>query len=225
MSTWTKCDRCGALGSPLAMRDWDTIRRESDNGKPCDLCASCRQLLTDFMLTTLGTADVWHNGTKSGYRAVLLQKLTPEEFAGPDFEASDPVFDYKPVLSIEEMTKALAQAGYLVSAQPGELPLMILPPGPPIHIPNELRPGIVRSDEELCKTVTVEPRLTCGGDDIGRACGHMVSSHSDSGCMVKVNGEYCKCGKRDYNPPSHDWTYSAQAESTEAEVVPAIPTF
>ena len=30
-------------------------------------------------LEDLGTADVWHEGTKSYYRAKLLKKLTPEE--------------------------------------------------------------------------------------------------------------------------------------------------
>lgn len=29
---------------------------------------------------TLGTADVWHQGSKQHYRARLLEKITPEQF-------------------------------------------------------------------------------------------------------------------------------------------------
>jgi hypothetical protein len=38
-----------------------------------------------FEPSPLGVADVYHEGTKSFYRAGLLKKLTPEEAAGPDF--------------------------------------------------------------------------------------------------------------------------------------------
>lgn len=38
-----------------------------------------------FESSELGTADVYHEGTKSFYHAALIKKLTPEEAAGPDF--------------------------------------------------------------------------------------------------------------------------------------------
>lgn len=61
------------LGSDLRRELYSLWRIENGDAIP-----------TLFYEKGAGVADMWHEGTKSFYRAGIIKKLTPEEAAGPE---------------------------------------------------------------------------------------------------------------------------------------------
>lgn len=196
MANLKKCDRCGTTTEAWQTTGWDGVKLGSTpNQVPMDLCPGCADRLKLFLGDSSYTIMKFPE-------SVILQE--PAEVPKVNLQEPAPIV-LPPVDGAGETRRQM----FVDNQLPGEEPATtLLDPGPPIHIPR----GV---------TITTDDRPRCPGDGRGHNCGHLVTSHGESGCMVLVKGQYCPCGKESEIAKGLSWP-TAKEESTEADPEPAF---